>query len=102
MKIFDWTTFTRKIAVKAKLSEIYNAWTKASEIEKWFLSSANYFDATEKPVGKKTKIEKGFSYEWNWYLYDGSERGKITNANGKDFIQFTFAGKCLVDIKLST
>ena len=102
MKNFDWTTFTKKIAVKAKLPDIYNAWTKALEIEKWFLSKANYFDANNKPISKEIKIEKGNTYEWSWYLYDVVERGKITDANGKDFIQFTFAGECLVDIKLST
>ena len=34
-------------------------------------------------------------------MYDTTEHGKIIDANGKDFIQFTFAGECLVDIKLS-
>ena len=89
MTNFDWTTFTRKIAIKAKLSAIYFAWTKASEIEKWFLSNAVFMDTNGKPVNKETSIEKGFSYEWNWYLYDETEHGKITEANGKDFIQFT-------------
>jgi len=102
MKNFDWTTFTRKIAIKAPLADIYNAWTTASAIEKWFLSKAVFMDTNGKPVSKTTPIEKGYSYEWNWYLYDETERGKITEANGKDFIQFTFAGECLVDIQLST
>ncbi len=102
MKNFDWTTFTRKIAIKAPLADIYNAWTTASAIEKWFLSKAVFMDTNGKPVNKEIPIEKGFSYEWNWYLYDETERGKITEANGKDFIQFTFAGECLVDVLLST
>ncbi len=102
MKNFDWTTFTKKIAIKAKQSEIYNAWTKASDIEKWFLSKAVFIDTNENSIGKEEQIEKGFSYEWNWFLYDVTERGKITETNGQDFIQFTFAGECLVDIKLST
>jgi len=102
MKNFDWTTFTKRIAIKATLPDIYNAWAKASEIEKWFLSNAIYFDANEKPVSKEAQIEKGFRYEWNWYLYDITERGKITGSNGKDFLQFSFAGECLVDIRLST
>lgn len=98
---FDWTTFTRKIAIKAKVSDIYDAWTKASEIEKWFLSKSTFIDTNEKSIGNDKSIEKGFAYEWNWYLYDHSEHGKIIDANGKDHIQFTFAGECLVDIKLS-
>jgi hypothetical protein len=101
MTNFDWTTFTRKIAIKATLSDIYCAWTKASEIEKWFLSKAVFTDNNKAPISKDKLIEKGFTYEWNWHLYDTTEHGKITDANGKDFIQFTFAGECLVDIKLS-
>lgn len=102
MKNFDWTTFTRKIAIKAELSDIYNAWTKASDIEKWFLSKAVFIDTNEKPINKEEQVTKGFSYEWNWFLYDVTEHGKITEANGKDYIQFTFEGNCLVDIQLST
>ena len=75
MKNFDWTTFTRKIAIKAPLADIYNAWTTASAIEKWFLSKAVFMDTNGKPVSKTTPIEKGYSYEWNWYLYDETERG---------------------------
>lgn len=101
MTNFDWTTFTRKIAIQANLSDIYDAWTKASEIEKWFLSKAIFIDTKKRPIGKDNSLEKGFAYEWNWFLYDTTEQGEITDANGKDFVQFTFAGECLVDIKLS-
>ncbi len=100
MKDFDWTKFTRKVAVKAKLQDIYNAWAKASEIEKWFLSNADYFDINKRAVTKTNLIEKGFTYEWGWFLFEPIEKGQITNANGKDYIQFTFAGNCLVDINL--
>lgn len=102
MKNFDWTSLTRKIAIKADLSTIYAAWTKASEIETWFLSQAIFYDAEDKRISKESAIEKEMRYEWNWYLFDMTESGSITEANGKDFLQFTFAGDCLVDIKLST
>ena len=49
---FDWTTFTRKIAIKANLSDIYNAWTKATEIEKWFLSNATFIDSNKNLIDK--------------------------------------------------
>jgi hypothetical protein len=101
MTSFDWTTFTRRIAVKAKISDIYNAWTKAIELEKWFLSKSIFNDEENRVIDKDTSIEKGFSYEWNWHLYATTEHGEITEANGKDFLQFTFAGNCLVDIKLT-
>jgi hypothetical protein len=102
MTTFVWTTFTRRIAIKAKLSEIYDAWTKAIELERWFLSNAIFIDKNNAVIGKDTPIEGGFFYEWNWYLYNSTEKGKITEKNGKDFLQFTFAGDCLVDIKLTS
>lgn len=102
MKNFDWTTFTRKIAIKAEISDIYSAWTKASEIEKWFLSKAIFNDINQRLINREDQVKKGYTYEWNWFLYATTEHGKITDTNEKDFLQFTFAGDCLVDIKLST
>ena len=40
------------------------------------------------------------TYAWQWHTYDLTEHGKINQANGTDFFQFTFAGDCLVDVKL--
>lgn len=101
MENFNWTQFTRKIAVKSSLEAMYNAWTKPQEIEKWFLSEAIYFDLNNQPIAKNSTCSKGFKYEWRWFLYDFAETGEITEANGRDFIQFTFAEVCLVDIHLS-
>lgn len=101
MENFDWTKFTIKIAVYAPISKLYDAWTKGSEIEKWFLSDAAHFYTNRNRIAKETPIGKDFEYEWSWYLYDIVEKGTITEANGVDFIQFTFAVDCLVDVKLT-
>ncbi|MFA6152147.1 MAG: SRPBCC domain-containing protein [Chitinophagaceae bacterium] len=101
MKNFDWTSFTRKIAVKAPMEDIYSAWTKAAEIEKWFLSKAEFKDANGAIISADVAVKKGDNYAWKWYLFDVTEYGQITDSNGKDFLQFTFAGNCLVDIHLS-
>lgn len=101
MNNFDWTRFTRKIAVKASMEQLYNAWTKSSEIEKWFLSKADFIDEQGNVLHAASSVKKGDSYAWNWYLYDVTEYGQITDSNGIDFLQFTFAGNCLVDIHLS-
>ncbi|WP_290970699.1 SRPBCC domain-containing protein [Flavobacterium sp.] len=45
---------------------------------------------------RKALLTNGF-----WYLYDDAMKGKIVSANGKDQLQFTFEGNCLVDINLS-
>lgn len=96
----DWTSFTVTIGVKTSLQTIYNAWTKASEIEKWFLKTCIYKDTEGNELGSKEPVTAGCIYEWSWYLYDILENGKITQANGKDFFQFSFAGDCLVDVQL--
>ncbi|WP_289665932.1 hypothetical protein [Flavobacterium panacagri] len=97
MENFDWTSFTKKIAVKAKISDIYNAWTIANELEKWFLEKVSFFDANQEPIDKDKNVTENGSYEWLWYLYDDAMKGKITATNGKDYLQFTFEGNCLVD-----
>lgn len=96
----DWTSFTLKIGVKATLETIYGAWTKSGEIEKWFLESCTFKTAEGNNLERNSNATEGNVYEWVWYLYDDLERGKITKANGKDFFQFSFAGDCLVDIRL--
>jgi hypothetical protein len=101
MKNFNWTSFTKRITVKSSMENIYNAWTKTADIEKWFLSKAVYYDDTKKLIDKNTNLEKGATYEWSWYLYDMLEKGIIIEANGKDYLQFTFAGNCLVEVRLS-
>lgn len=101
MQNFDWTSFTRKIAIKSDLETLYKAWTIPAEIEKWFLKSATYSDENGNELDREQNVTAGNSYKWTWYLYDDIEHGKITEANGKDFFQFTFAGECLVDVKLS-
>jgi uncharacterized protein YndB with AHSA1/START domain len=100
MENFDWTSFTKRIAVKAPIKQLYEGWTTASGIERWFLSSAEYKDANGQPVMRTSLLPAGSTYTWWWYLYDKAETGKVTEANGSDFIQFTFAGDCIVDVHL--
>lgn len=101
MKNFDWTAFSLKILVKAPMAQVYQAWTTASEIERWFLKKCNFSNRERQPVPKDVAAESGFSYEWTWFLYEGTERGRYLQTNGKDHVQFTFAGDCIVDVRLS-
>lgn len=101
MQNFNWETFTKKIAVNAKLSDLYNAWTIPQEIEKWFLSKADYKKSNGDSVSREENVQVNDTYQWSWFLYDVVESGKIIAANGKDHLQFSFAGDCLVDIKLA-
>lgn len=100
MENFDWTKFTLKIAVNATLHQLYDAWAKPANIEAWFLSDASYASTDGEPIDKQARVQKGYTYSWQWYTYDLTEHGTITEANGNDFFQFTFAGNCIVDVKL--
>jgi uncharacterized protein YndB with AHSA1/START domain len=101
MKNFDWTSFTVKILVKASMENVYNAWTSAPELERWFVKKAFIYDNMRKPVDRSVQATSGYYYEWTWHLIEARENGKYLNANGKDHIQFTFAGDCVVDVRLS-
>ncbi|MHA7058833.1 SRPBCC family protein [Aquimarina sp. M1] len=102
MENFDWTSYTKKIAIKSTLPEIYNAWTKGSELEKWFLKKVEFKKATHCIYDKDENVVENTLYTWYWYLYSEPMKGKITKVNGTDYIQFTFEGECLVDVNLET
>ncbi len=101
MDNFIWETFTKKIAIKATIPKLYDAWTVPQEIEKWFLSKAQFYRPTGEIVQKENNTTSNDSYQWSWFLYDITEKGKIIEANGTDMLQFTFAGDCIVTIKLT-
>ena len=102
MNNFDWTSFTKRIAVKSSIGEIYSAWTVAAKLETWFLERVIFKvgnDASAQPI---QSAQSDIHYEWYWYLDPSPMRGQILHANGTDFIQFTFEGSSLVDVKLSS
>lgn len=102
MNNFDWTSFKKRIAIKSSISEIYEAWTVAADLEKWFLERVIFCDTVGNQLKKIKPEENEIHYEWYWYLDPTPMIGQILKANGKDFLQFTFEGTSLVDVTLST
>jgi uncharacterized protein YndB with AHSA1/START domain len=102
MNNFDWGKFTKRIAVTANLATVYNAWTIADELEKWFLRKALFYTEKGDLLTVNTNAVAGSVYEWQWFSQEAAERGTIKSANGKDFLQFTFAGDCIVEVSLSS
>lgn len=102
MENFDWTSFTKRIAVKAALAEIYAAWTVAAKLEQWFLERVVFRTDKEASPELTLAAQSGTQYDWYWYLDTTPMQGEMLQANGKDFIQFTFEGSSLVDVRLST
>lgn len=101
MKNFDWTAFSKRIAIKSTLSEIYDAWTVPDRLEKWFLERAVFQQAENTRLEPSQSLEKGCVSDWYWYLDPSPMHGEIRAANGKDYLQFTFEGSCMVEVQLS-
>ena len=89
----DWSQFTRRITVDAPAKAIYDAWAVPSQIERWFLRSAEYAGHDGKPKDRNIGVESGDGYLWKWhgYLDDVSEGGQVVEANGVDTFAFTFS-----------
>lgn len=97
----DWSKFTKRIAIKADLKTLYQAWTTQKGLEHWFLSNADFKKADGTPRPPDSFIEAGDTYEWRWFGYEGVEKGRVLAVNGVDTLKFSFAGECVVTVKLS-
>ena len=100
----DWTKFTKRIPIKAKLSQVYKAWSTQQELENWFLRKAEFTRPDNSLKAKNEEIEKGDKYLWLWHGFPDNvfETKQILAATGKDFIQFGFTAECIVSVKLYT
>ncbi len=98
----DWSTFTRRITVNGPVSDVYEAWAVPSQIERWFLRSAEYVAFDGKARARNDEVETGDSYLWRWhgYLDDVSESGRVVEANGNDRFVFTFTSDCNVAVDI--
>src|SRR4051812_25768157 len=98
----DWSRFTKRITVDATMRAIYNAWSTRSEIERWFLSRAEFIGPGETVRAGDERFSGGDDYRWEWHGFaNGSpESGTILEANGHDFLSFTFADESVVDIQI--
>lgn len=96
----DWSRFTKRITVDATTRAIYNAWTIPDEIQKWFLSRAQFTTRTGQQRTSAERAAPGDRYRFEWFGYaDGSpETGIVIEANGHDAFSFTFADDCVVDV----
>lgn len=97
---YDWTKFSARVNIKAEMQSIYDAWTKPENLEKWFLSKAEFSASDDAVRAKGDPVQKDDTYTWCWHGYseDVTEKGKVLDTNGKDLFQFTFSGDCLVTV----
>ena len=94
-------SFEKKIYVKAPLEKLYRCWATRKGIETWFLKEAEFVDSKGTARKIDEEVQKGDRYKWQWHNWDGEEKGIVLQANGKDFLEFTFAnGICKVSVTL--
>lgn len=101
MEPLTFDAFTKKIYIKSSLEKLYACWSTKDGIESWFLRKAEYTDANGRLRAEAETIATGDTYVWQWHNWDGKESGTILKANGKDFLEFSFASDiCKVSVSL--
>lgn len=99
---YDWSSFTKKITLKAPVEKIYQSFSTRSGIESWFLRSSVYKNKEGDILNDDEMVEENYHYSWKWFGYpdEVNENGKILKANGKDVMEFTFNGNGTNDIRV--
>ncbi len=97
-----WTTFKVVGDYNTDIRSLYEAWATTEGIEKWFLRKAEFYTVPRRTREPEEFIMKEDTYEWNWHGFgdDANEKGRILEANGTDFIKFTFSGGSTVSVSL--
>ena len=100
MKEIDWTKFVRKIHINTSFDKVYKCWATQHKLERWFLKKAEFKSSEGLRRASKEYFQVGDTYTWEWYNWEGIEKGEILEANGKDKIVFSFAEN-IVEVSLS-
>ena len=100
METLNFHAFTKKIYIYAPLEKLYWCWGTEEGICSWFLREAAYKSNDGASRSADDVIQAGDHYTWRWHNWDGQEDGEVLSANGKDQLEFTFAGKSRVLVEL--
>ncbi len=89
---YNWTSFSKRININADIDAIYQMWTTASGIEKWFLRSCEVTTSNGVPKHAEKEFIKDDRYTWRWHGWpdEVKEEGTILEVNGVDKLKFTF------------
>lgn len=62
MSNIDWSKFTVRINVRARRSDLYDAWTTKAGMEYWFLRNCEFVDAKGYILDEEETIRAGCTY----------------------------------------
>jgi uncharacterized protein YndB with AHSA1/START domain len=85
--------------INSPMAKVYQCWATKAKMETWFLETADY-RAGDRDRKSDELIQKGDHFTWKWNNWDIIEKGQILEANGKDFISFTFGSGGVVHVNL--
>ena len=100
MEGLSFSEFTKRIYIKASVERIYACWGTTDGICQWFLRGAEYLDADGQVRTGGEFVAPGDRYVWKWHNWDAAEEGLVTRANGRDELEFSFAGVSHVRLNL--
>ncbi len=95
----DWSKFHLRININAPLQIILDAWTSQENLEKWFLSKAEYTDPSGHLRPRSSMIEVGDTYRWEWHAADDVAEGKVLSIDPSKSVSFSFMG-CTVQVRV--
>lgn len=99
-----WTSFKVAGDYNINIRSLYEAWATTAGMEKWFLRKANFYTIPHRTREPEEFIMKEDTYTWYWHGYDDTtfEKGQILEANGTDFLKFTFSGGSVVSVNMQS
>ena len=99
-----WSKFKICGDYHVNLRALYMAWATPGGLEKWLLRKANFYTIPMRLRASDEQIIKDDTYAWYWHGYDNSvvQKGTILEANGLDFLKFTFTDDSIVSVSFST
>ena len=97
---YNWKIFTKRITINRAKEMIYRAWATQAGLENWFLRLAEFTKPDGRLRDRNEQVQQGDKYKWLWWGYDDevAEGKEILETNGKDMIQFSFSGGCIVTV----
>lgn len=100
MEKHDWSRFNKRVTINADKQTIFDYLSKRDNIEKWFLSQAEFYGSEGETRNRNLHVEKGDTYKWMWHGSDNVAEGEIFEVNVPDHIKFSFLG-CAVEVEIT-
>ena len=106
MSNYNWSSFTKRININSDIDSIFEMWSTAAGMEKWFLRKCEITSTKHllKPPAKQVIQGDRFLWRWHGWSDEVKEEGTILESNGVDKLRFSFGQvgaenmECLVKI----